>query len=576
MRYSLYVLLCIFLSKFILVNSQIGKILKISLMIADEGEPPICKTTGRKKLTEDEYTEKLEAIIEAQFFPHIAPLRQLHSYINNQSNKFSLERLKRIYVKSDNISQNLASNEDEKKITLSTFLQQFISEDNSSFELLQEKSLQEHRRKYHWNYEQEDGKKSGMLALYYMNGKVLSIEERKLFDTILITDMHQDAAFDTRKNGLDHVKFRVRNQLFFPPLLKDSEDTCKMPASSSSAGPRLLTDGKEYLQLTKFDNSNNDNKSAHLSSLSKKKKGFEKEIQTANVSGLSSFVVSQENRKAEGGDVDGLGPLTLYQLLMAVIHPTQPGSVSTSGEMTEPSPLERPQRLSATDPSPIFSCSGSYRSKRAYEEVSMSPIPVPISSLSLSMGVIPASVLAADDSMAHLLFAVPASPLITWGEVMSAPVAIAEDDDAHKLFRASSSSSSMAAPEGGGWGKTIMTDEDGGPIFSMQPPSRRELTARALDSRGKHAKNNKKKGSKPHALASSTSTVTPSMHLSTLPGYAYSPVPSCISSAASVASRRSIGSAASAAKRKTLSSLTPAAQALAEKIGRQIHSVNTF
>eukprot|EP01035_Chromulina_nebulosa_P008465 gene8465-11470_t len=305
-----------------------------------EEESTVCKTTGRKKLTEDEYTEKLEAIIEAQFFPHIAPLRQLHSYINNQSNKFSLERLKRMYVNPEQRTANLSnSEEDENKITLSTFLQQFISEDNSSFEILQEKSLQEHRRKYHWNYEQEDGKKSGMLALYYMNGKVLSIEERKLFDTILITDMHQDAAFDNRKNGLDHVKFRVRNQLFFPPQLKDSEDTCKMPPSSI-LGPRLITDGKESSQLlTKYDN----NKSAFssTSTLLSTRKGFEKEIQTANISSLSSFV-SQDRRPSEVDD-DGVGPLTLYHLLMAVLHPDQSGS-SNRGGFTGPSPLERPQK----------------------------------------------------------------------------------------------------------------------------------------------------------------------------------------------------------------------------------------
>lgn len=526
-----------------------------------EEESTVCKTTGRKKLTEDDYTEKLEAIIEAQFFPHIAPLRELHSFINNQSNKFTFERLKRMYVNPEIRSANFSNSEDENKITLSTFLQQFISEDNSSFELLQEKSLQEHRRKYHWNYEQEDGKKSGMLALYYMNGKVLSIEERKLFDTILITDMHQDAAFDNRQNGLDHVKFRVRNQLFFPPQLKDSEDTCKMPPSSS-AGPRLITDGKESSQLlAKYEN----NKSAlsnSTSSLLSSRKGFEKEIQTANISSLSSFV-SQERRPAE--TEDGAGPLTLYHLLMAVLHPDQSGSNSGAiGGMTGPSPLERPQRLSASDPSPIFS-NGSHRNnntnKRAYEEVSMSPIPVPISSISLSQGFIPASVLAMHDSSTQLLFAVPASPLVTWGEVMSTPVAIAEEDD-HPI-------------PAGVWSKSIVADEDSGPIFSMQPPSRRELTARALDSRGKNSK--KKKDKKNIIISSSTHTPAPPSTLlssSTLPGF--SPAPSCFSSAASVASRRSAGSALSVSRRKTLSSLTPAGKALAEKIGQQGHNINTF
>ena len=144
-------------------------------------------SSGRRILNEDEYTEKLEATIEAQFFPHINSLKSLYSYLQGNIDIREAE----ISLLQD--GGNFLSEE-----SLSSFFRQFISEDNASFEVLQKKSVDEHRRKYHWVYEIEDSKMSGMLALYYMNGKVLTVEERKLFDKLLITNKHLDAEFECR------------------------------------------------------------------------------------------------------------------------------------------------------------------------------------------------------------------------------------------------------------------------------------------------------------------------------------------------------------------------------------------
>ena len=499
----------------------------------------ICRSTGRKKLTEDEYTEKLESIIEAQFFPHIAPLRELHSYLTNTSRKYSLDKLKYKLAQTDHFN--------EHEISLSQFFRQYISEDNSSFETLQEKSIAEHRKKFHWNYEQEDGKKSGMLALYYMNGKVLSIEERRLFDKILITDKHEDAAFDIRKNGLDYGKFRVRNQLFFTPELKDSEEICNIP-------PQLITNNGNSLQLTNYE------PQSQLSNSKSNIKRAEKIIQTANTSTLSSYVTGSRPSTTDNGSNND-EEFTLHDLLMAVLHRI-PGD-----EMTGPSPLERPQIPSPRDPSPIISSGANGQliskynnarennhnnnQKRKYEEVSMSPCPVPISSSALSF---PTSFAFSNEG--GNVFAVPASPLMTWGQVIGGPIPIDEEATIPKT--------DLSIGKGSGSGGSREGEGEGvdGPAFRMQPPSRRELMGRALDSHKMRSKGREAV----YASPSPFSVVHPS-------SAAASPAPSCVSYSSSAADGMSVvskrsGATDSAGRRKTLSSLTPAAQALAQRISQ--------
>ena len=161
-------------------------------------------------LEEEEYVSILSSIIERDYFPNLNTLNTSNSLKNTQ-----------------NISEDKL-----KQLSIDIFLNDYTSYDNDSFEDLQNKSMEEHRKKYHWLYEQ-DGMKNGMLMLYYIGDKILTVDERAKMDYILNNGLYGKSddnkmIGDDRKNHVDPWKFRVRNQLMFPPELKDSEDTCGM------------------------------------------------------------------------------------------------------------------------------------------------------------------------------------------------------------------------------------------------------------------------------------------------------------------------------------------------------------
>lgn len=522
---------------------------EITLFHADDSA---CSKTGRIKLNEEEYTEKLEALIEAQFFPHMNPLRTLHAQVMNSNG--NIESI----LKSCNFSGFLQISGPEESI--SSFFRQYISEDNSSFEELQEKSIIQHRRKYHWAYEIEDtdksgssGKKSGMLALYYMNGRVLTLEERKRFDQILITEGALNSEFDSRKNGLDYGKFRVRNQLFFPPLLKDSEDTCKIARPNQSAGA-LIGDGEDSSKhlisyLDKASVSQTQSLAPITTSHRSRVSAAEKSIQTLNTSLLANSLKSSFADKVSSWDDErDLQHSFLRRLLMAVLQ-------REDLTLTGLSPLEapRPGPSPSPYPSPFSFPSGlaleGAHKKRKYEVVALSPSPVPFSSDSQPR--LPA---AAWNEQGQQPLAVPASPLVTWGQMIGQPIAL-DGDGTDSFAPLPTAASSRAAAE-------KKDEEEAGPRFRMQPPSRREVLAQSLTDASKlHKQKNKGMGTGKGV----TVTPSPAMHARLLS----SPAPSVVSTF-SLNSHRTEDQAAGGglvgAKRKSLSDLTPAAQALAKRV----------
>lgn len=166
------------------------------------------KKTEKIILDEDEYIEKLEAIIERDYFPSILQSTQNTSVPLDQS------------------------------MSIKKFFDIYNSEDNQSFEILQEKALAEKRRKFHWLYETPGGKNAGMLMWYHQNGRVLTVEDREKLDKLLECPT---TIGDDRPNGVDSWKFRVRNQLMFSPELEASKDTCLLPSSDPSVIARLST-----------------------------------------------------------------------------------------------------------------------------------------------------------------------------------------------------------------------------------------------------------------------------------------------------------------------------------------------
>jgi hypothetical protein len=220
----------------------------------------------RKKvvLDEEEYIYALESIIERDFFPDSAKLKDHVNLLEEYEKGASLESLRRIKEKiiaeerkfgatpCEYQSQSIDNAADPEEapsgidadLTVDEFFKYYNSEDNASFEKIHEKDLAERRRKLHWLYETSDaGKNAGMLMWYHSGGKVLSAQEREKIDRML---EYPATLGDDRPNGVDTWRFRVRNQLMFPPELEASRDTCYLPSDTDPAARarrRQLTDG---------------------------------------------------------------------------------------------------------------------------------------------------------------------------------------------------------------------------------------------------------------------------------------------------------------------------------------------
>jgi hypothetical protein len=169
----------------------------------------------REILTEDVYTDAIGDIIEKRYFPESnfnrSVLKVLEGHRSNDN---------------DDSNNNDNNNNIYDSDNLNEFFKKYTSEDNASFEEIHEKDIESFKRRYHWAYPiNEKGVKEGMLMLYNIGDKKLNVNERIEMDKILDGPK---SIVDDRQNMPDTWRFRVRNQLNFPPVLEDSEETCRM------------------------------------------------------------------------------------------------------------------------------------------------------------------------------------------------------------------------------------------------------------------------------------------------------------------------------------------------------------
>ena len=182
----------------------------VSLSMPPPTSRPNRDKRKREILTEDVYTDAIGDIIERRYFPESNFNRSVLKVLEGQRSNDNDDNNNNVYD-SDNLNE---------------FFKKYTSEDNESFEEIHEKDIESFKKRYHWAYPiDENGMKEGMLMLYNIGDKKLNVNERKEMDRIL--DGPKSIG-DDRQNMPDTWRFIVRNQLNFPPVLLDSEETCRM------------------------------------------------------------------------------------------------------------------------------------------------------------------------------------------------------------------------------------------------------------------------------------------------------------------------------------------------------------
>ncbi|KDO19888.1 hypothetical protein SPRG_14731 [Saprolegnia parasitica CBS 223.65] len=248
-------------------------------------EPEFASMASNRKqvLEEDAYVEALDAIIERDFFPDLPKLKYQTMWLDALATKnaaliaqvrqyIANDQQKRPQTKTSSRSQQSLTGGSKRKraddegasawdvptpprtssdidepteddatvddageapskatatMTLNHFLATHTSEDNAAFEELQEKAVAEHKKKYHWAFD-DDHANTRLLLL--PDGTKMTQERRLLMDKACDTKL---ALEDARPVAPDTWTFRARNQLLFPPDLETSRAICKLEATTT-------------------------------------------------------------------------------------------------------------------------------------------------------------------------------------------------------------------------------------------------------------------------------------------------------------------------------------------------------
>ena len=205
------------------------------------------KKRKAKVLEEDEYVEKVEKIIERDFFPELDKLKARSDYIDaadrNDTNqmqrlreRFSTSRINRlespatfdgtpISRKSEDVTQNqsdksevsseISENNELKGVSLDQFLSKHTSEDNESFHDLMEEQREEFERTHAWMFKKDEQ---------------LSIEDKR---SQLALPSIEDQSIDKNQKKLDSKPldgwtYKNENAVFYVPSGAPLSDTEKI------------------------------------------------------------------------------------------------------------------------------------------------------------------------------------------------------------------------------------------------------------------------------------------------------------------------------------------------------------
>jgi hypothetical protein len=194
-------------------------------------------------LDEDSFVSSIENIIERDFFPNLYTIRMQRNKENDGKDLAS----------GNSIHDADAESMAQENMKLGEFFANYNSEDNESFQEILQKDERDRQRLYHWAYDGnpnsyfsiEDAKKQKQnLMLYYMNGRVLTVQEREHIDGLLEGPRQTGDDRPAAPETWPHV---MRNTLMFPPSLSSDVNTSSSTAlvasaSSSSSNPLSAAD----------------------------------------------------------------------------------------------------------------------------------------------------------------------------------------------------------------------------------------------------------------------------------------------------------------------------------------------
>jgi hypothetical protein len=357
-------------------------------------------------------------------------------------------------------------------------------------------------------------------------------------------------------------KFRVRNQLMFPPELAASEDTCDMhaprtgmrtilPDAGAGLGLKLLTDGSD-VQEGAFNNRSNNLEALHRAVARYNNRvsaapdaRHEKIIQKRNTDFLAPSYGSEDARlslttaqllswqaASNGPQGQGASARTRWQRGLALEAPHTPSLRSSDAESSR---------------SETSSVSGghAHRRDRAYLPVPMSPCPIP-----------------GEGALGSL------TPLFTWGDVEDTPMLLGRQMTDTPTDR---QPVQVDEAERRRWqAQALREEEESAPRFSMRPASQRELLARRLDITSSGARGDARPGRKwtpliPSRMAEANDNESTD---ASMKRYYRGGASVQAGTLSSTKEPRSVDGSTNRSTAQRLASLTPAARALAMKLNK--------
>jgi len=203
--------------------------------------PPPTKRQKRppKQLTEEEYTEALQTIIERDFYPSLADMRKQTAYFdalaegnpvriaeaerNLNSNREDEQQREEQGAEDEGQEGQRAREmkDDVKVMSLDTFQAKYTSEDNESFNSLIDAENAANQERYAWKY--NNNRKPSKQQLQIEQKKILLIQQGK--DPAVAGERPDDEGEERWGHGLDMWKWAPNNVLMNPhPGMEDQVD----------------------------------------------------------------------------------------------------------------------------------------------------------------------------------------------------------------------------------------------------------------------------------------------------------------------------------------------------------------